>query len=138
MSDEPIFDLSNKGVVSMLVKVLKASEGFHRVSITKCRDQRTLNQNAYYWGVVIPHISAGLLEAWGEKLDADETHDWLKREFLSKPIVDRKTGDVKGYAAGSSAKLDTAQFGDYLDAVKKFAGEKLEIEIPEPISLEAA
>lgn len=133
--DTAILDLSNDETKKMLRKVIQHSEGLHWVSITRCRDQRSLKQNAYLWSVVNPAVARGMNEAWGETVSPEEAHEYLKARFISRTLVNHNTGEVQGYTVGSSASLDTAEFGEYLDKVILFAAEFLNVEIPPPSTM---
>lgn len=132
MSEElPIFNLSNKAHVRMVCEFIKTRQGLHRVSISKCKDQRSLRANGFYWAVIVPCVVRGLEEAWGETLTPNAAHEFLKSEFNPFELHNRKTGEVKVVGA-STADLDTAQFAEYLDKVIKFCGEQLGVEVPSP------
>lgn len=129
--DHAILDLSNPKHRAMLISHIKSLKGKHWVEIRKCRKQRTLNQNAYYWSdAVLGKIRDGLEECWGELLTKEETHEFLKDRFNSTLLVDRTTGEIKGRRPQSTADLDTATFAEYLNKVIRFAGEELGIEVP--------
>ncbi len=72
--------------------------------------QRSLQQNKYYWSVVIPLLCPQL---WTKK----EVHKLLKRKFLN----------VK-----SSTELSTLDFQQYLIQIYIWAYLKLQISIPDP------
>jgi hypothetical protein len=135
--DDQIIDLSNPLQKRLLLDFIKTRDGLHVVEVRKLRDQRSLAQNAFLWGVVYPRVLAGVREAWGDdETTIDEIHEFLKRRYLSKPLVNRRTGEVMGHTEPSTASLDTKEFGAYLDNITKFAAEYLNIEIP--IALRAA
>lgn len=134
--ERAVFDLDNAGVRETLCKMIKSLRGSHWLEITKCREQRTLAQNAFYWGVVLPRVADGITEAWGEDMSSDAAHEFLKDRFLKKPIVNRNTGELMGQTEPSTASLNTEQFGKYLDDIIKFSAEQLDVEIP--IALRAA
>ena len=120
-------DPADKAKVLGYVRTLA---GKWRVEITRYRHRRSDAQNKYLWGCVYKFVAAGIEEAWGESLTDEEVHIMLKNMFLAKPIVNRKTGEVIGQTFPSSAVLDTAQFGKYIDGITKFAAESLGVEIP--------
>jgi hypothetical protein len=107
--------------------------GFYRLTIVRLRNRRSDAQNRYYWGVVVPYVAAGMLEAWGEELTDDQIHFFLKSQFLAKPIIDHNTGEERGITEqASSAKLTTVEFIEYVERIAKFAAESLHVAIPEP------
>lgn len=124
------FDFNNAGVRKTVCKLIEGLRGVHWMDWGRKKGQRSLDQNAYYWGVVLPHAAKGISECWGEDINSEEAHFFFKREFLSKPLVHRTTGELKGYTEGSTASLDTAEFGKYLDKIIKFSAEQLGVEIP--------
>jgi len=106
--------------------------GTIEVTFKKKTRRRTNPQNAYYWGVVLPHIHAALVDL-GNDIDQDEAHDFLKNNFLpSKRIADRD-GLNLGLAGKSTAKLTTVEFNAYIERVCRFALEDLNnLYIPPP------
>jgi hypothetical protein len=93
--DTPIFDFDNPGVRMMAKRMIDALRGLCVFHAHRLRDQRTLTQLAYLWSVVYPHVAAGLTEVWGEgEVDAEGAHIECGLMFLSKPTVDRRTGEV--------------------------------------------
>lgn len=126
----PEFNLSLAEHSRMLVSYVKALRGVHRVEITKVRAPHSDPQRRYYRGVVVPCVALGLLEAWGEEMDLEETHIWLRKKFLTVPLVDRTTGEVVDDRVRSTTELDTAEFSSYLDEIIRFAADKLSTEVP--------
>jgi hypothetical protein len=114
----------------LLVSNINTLNGKFWVEIRRCKKQRSLNQNAYMWGVVYPAVRKGLEEAWGESLTDEEVHEWLKGRFNSQPVVNKKTGEVKGRRPVSTTELDTGEFAEYLDKIIRFAGEQLGVDVP--------
>lgn len=101
-----------------------------RVTIERKRKQRSLSQNKYYWGVVIPAVR-GLLLDYGNEVDDEETHSFLKEHVgkLTTSVVGKSGRRVA--ITKSSASLSTAEFEEYLLRVRKFAAQE-GVQIPEP------
>ena len=130
--DVQIIDLGNAKQRQMVLAFIKAQPaGLYWFDLRRCKDQRSLAQNAYLWGVVYPAVARGVSEAWGERITVDEAHEMLKRRFLAKPIINRRNGELMECSTGSSASLDVSEFGEYLDKISKFAAEFLGVEIPQ-------
>jgi hypothetical protein len=89
--------------------------------LTRWRKQRSLQANAYYWGVVIPLLA----EHCG--YDSEEMHDALKHRFLR----DREHEKDGLALVRSSAELDTAAFSEYVENCRRLAAE-LHVVIPDP------
>ena len=87
-------------------------------------------QNAYYWGVVVAMISERFREL-GHDVDRDLTHEFLKGRFLYSELTDPSTGEVMRIPKKTS-DLATQEFIEYLEHIKQFAAETLDIYIPDP------
>lgn len=93
------------------------------------KSKRSNPQNSYMWGVVIPAIQRGLNE-YGNEFTKQETHEFLKAKFNYKEVEinDGHYIDVPQ----STTKLDTIGFEEYLEKIKQFGSEMLNIYIPDP------
>jgi hypothetical protein len=119
----------NKDEFNAAFKNLK--DGKHLVTIKDLR-KRSIAQNSYYWGVMIPLVRHGLYEAgYDEVKTNDDAHEVLKHVHLKQRIVNKQTGDVIDIA-GSSAALTTPEFNIYVEAICKWAAEFLGVVIPSP------
>lgn len=84
------------------------------------RNQRSKEQNSYYWAVVVPMLA----EELGYTMD--EMHDSLKFQFLREGDLDAKLPKVR-----STTDLDTVEFNHYITQIQILASE-LGINIPDP------
>jgi len=84
---------------------------------------RTSPQNAYYWAVVVELIAEEL------GYDKEEAHEALKFKFLRK-----HSGKLP--SVRSTTDLDTKEFEDYVEKIRRFAAEELNINIPDPNQVE--
>lgn len=100
------------------------------VEVKVKRNVRSDVQNAYYWGVVVAMIVERLREL-GHDVDRDLTHEFLKGRFLYSELTDPNTGEVMKIPRKTS-ELATGEFMDYLEHVKQFAAETLDLYIPDP------
>lgn len=91
------------------------------IILRKLWKKRSDNQNRFYWGVV--------LEILGEHCgyDAEEMHEALKEKFLSNQRDEKGLVKIR-----STAKLNTAEFEEYLDKIKKWSAMELNCFIPDP------
>lgn len=116
---------------SELDEALKSFEGKEfQITVEKKKKSRSLNQNAYYWGVVIPMVR-GAMHDLGMKLSRQEVHELLKLKFLKKEIINENTGEVFEYIGGSS-ELTTTEFMDFIAELQQWSAEYLNIVIPSP------
>lgn len=132
MKHDRIVDFNDERQRRRVVEGLSSMRGKWRIEIKRYRKRRSDAQNAYYWGVLVSEIRSGLEEVWGERLSADEVHEYLKSMFLTKPIVDRRSGDLVGTRPGSTAKLDVNEFVEFVDKVIIWAAEYLSVDVPTP------
>lgn len=135
-SDRPLFNLSIPEHKRMLINYIKHLDGLHHVDIHPARDPHTDPQRRYYRGVVTHAVAQGLREAWGERVDPDGAHDFLRGKFLRRAIADGN-GEVVDYRILSTTELDKSQFSGYLDEVIRFAAEHLSVEVPPPAHYES-
>ena len=91
-----------------------------QISITPRRKPRSLQENNYYWGVVIP-----LLCDWSG-FTAEEMHDAIKNKFLFD--FDKRHGLA---LIGSTSKLSTVEFEKLMSEIRTWASEQ-GVFIPEP------
>ena len=121
--------ITNKSVVRDRFNNLQ--DGRYLVTIKSVK-KRTLPQNKYYWGIVVPLVKQGLREAGYDEVKTNEdAHEVLKHLFLKKEI--RSTIDDNAIiVAGSTAELKTVEFNAFLEEVWKWAAEYLNIQIPMP------
>ena len=92
-----------------------------KIKFTQFRENRSSNQNSYYWGVLIKSIAehCGYFsndEYW-------DVHCEMKRMFLPRH------GKLN---IASSSKLTTIDFEEYQSKIRMFASKELNLYIPKP------
>ena len=131
---ELIITADSRGIVNMeefrkFFRELKM--GKHLVTVKDMR-KRSLPQNAYYWGVVVPMVKRGLNDAgYDEVSNNEDAHEVLKHVHLRRRMVSKQTGEVIDIA-GSSAKLNVSEFNDYIENICRWSAEYLGVVIPSP------
>lgn len=105
------------------------SDGSYELKITK-RSKRSLQQNAYYWGVIVAMVHEGFRNM-GNDVSLEETHEYLKARFNYKEIVNTSVGEVMNVPK-STTELSKEEFGMYIDKIQQFAAEYLNTIIPNP------
>jgi len=91
-----------------------------QMTLEKYKTQRSLRQNAFYWGVVIPIIGD-----WTGELEEDIIHNGLKKKFLGGK-------EIKGIEmVKSTKKLTTTEFELFIDKIRIWLMEE-GINLPEP------
>jgi hypothetical protein len=106
---------------------LLSLRGGVEITIKKHRDQRSLEQNKYYWGVVIKLLT----EEMG--LSEDETHEILKYQFLKIHIDIQLKDRIEGaFYVRSTTSLNTKEMEEYLEKIRTWASQELNCSIPLP------
>lgn len=105
--------------------------GDYVITITPNRKTRSNQQNAYLWGIVYPAVLFGLQDAGWEIIDEEQVHEYCKQAFAAREVINKDTGEVLSLP-NSTARMQTAEFNVYVDKIKAFALEYLNITIPEP------
>lgn len=121
-----VIDFSKDNEKKKLFEALKMlKKEPYILTIEKKKDKRSLSANAYYWVLI------SILE--GETgQDSDSLHDFFKTKFLPKrTIVFRQTGE-NAEVQGSTAILDSFNFFEYVEKIRAFAIQELNIYLPTP------
>ena len=113
-----------------LTNVIPLADGRYFVTIKK-KNNRSLPQNAYYHGCIVPEIKRGMYEIGYDEISTNEVHEFLKAKFLQKETVNKNTGEVL-LVPGSTASLTTIEFNEFIEKCQKFAAEYLGIVIADP------
>jgi len=101
------------------------------ITVKRQRATRSLQQNAYYWGVVVAMLS----EHTG--YTPDEIHDFLKTKFIPKRLAFQDGNGVvveELVLGGSTRSMNTIEFGEYMEDIRRWAAEELDVVIPDPDS----
>lgn len=113
-------------------KSIAGLNGKYLVKITKA-NQRSLQQNKFYWAVCVPMVKDGLRNMGYDQVRTEsDAHEVLKSLFLKVQLVNENTGEVLTEYVNSTTKLSTVLFMDYIDSIIKWAAEYLGIQIPFP------
>ena len=91
------------------------------------KSERSIRQNKYYWKIPIQLIA----DYSGH--DPDEIHELCKSMFLKTFIV---INGKEVASVGSTTRLNTQQFEEYLDRVRAWAAMELNVFIPLPNAVE--
>jgi len=110
------------------IKIFK--DGDYVLTIEKKSKKRSLSQNAYYWGVVVPIVKQGLKDV-GYRMTTETTHDYLKTNFNIIEIANEINGEIISFI-GSTTEMSTSQMMDYFAKITEWAAEFLGVQIPEP------
>ena len=93
--------------------------------------KRSNNENRFYWGVVVQLVMERMNE-YGNEWDKKQTHAFLLDEFSPVDVLG-PGGEVIGTKGGRSSDKNSEEFSDeYIEKIRRFAAEKLELIIPYP------
>jgi len=121
----------NRHRLALLLKSRRDCE-LHIV-IEKKHATRSLAQNAYYFAGVVGSIS----EHTG--YTPEEVHEFLKAKFLPKRVTlaDQHGELVEEVVIGrSTTTLNKIEFGEYIERIRQWAAETLDLDIKDPLPLE--
>ena len=115
---------------TVLSDIAQMRDGEYVMTIERKRRKRSLMQNAYYWGVVVPLVKEGLLDV-GYRMTTEAVHEYLKGQFSITEIVNERTGEVLK-SIGSTSEMTTSKMMDYFAEITQWAAEYLNVQIPQP------
>lgn len=105
--------------------------GEYVCTVQRKQRRRTTPQNKYLWGVVYPMLLTGLQQAGWEFTNCEQVHHFFKQQVAGEHIINYKTGEVVTLP-NSTAAMTTQEFETYVDRLRRYAEQYLNIEIPEP------
>ena len=113
-------------------EVQNLSEGKEYTLILKSKKkQRSIPQNRYYFGVVVPIVFHALRDAgFNEIKTKEDAHDILKLKFL-KTTINSESGEFIERIK-STTELSTSEFMDFIAELQIWASEFLGVNIPSP------
>lgn len=111
-------------------------DGKHvQFEVTLPRNKKSVQQNKYYWGAIVPFIQKVFADA-GKNMRNVEVHYVLSAQFLPEkpPVVNPLTGEVSTVRYRYS-ELTTKGFSAYFDAIGAFLLEETGLVLPAPDDL---
>ena len=112
--------------IAMSRYIMSLSDGAYDIIIRKYRNQRTSDQNAYYWSTVVSILS----DHFG--YEPEDMHTELKRLF--NPVKSKIDGAIIG---GTTTKMNTVEFfgedeQSYINRICRWAAIEHQVYIPPP------
>lgn len=104
-----------------IANALKMLDGKRiKVTIEERKRARTLSQNSFYWGVLVPMV-VNFMNDYGAIVDGEEVHEFLKQEVMKlRTEITTPEGEIK-YITGSTAKLSTLEWEMAIEKVRVWA-----------------
>lgn len=100
------------------------------VTVVRQQHARTMEQNRYYWGVVVDSIAGYIGEG------REETHELLKAQFLPGREIELLDGK-RLKMAGTTRVLSIEEFTGYIERVRVWSAQFLGLSIPDAGQVEA-
>lgn len=127
-------DQAKKAIAGQIAPYCKAlwAQGIERVAVTLQpeEDAKTVQQNKFYWGVVLTEISEQA-RIEGQRYTVDAWHELFKRQFLPRTTkrvyVAGKKRPVITTVIGSTKGLSIKKMSAYLEQVMAFATTDLNV-----------
>ena len=138
-----VFRLVNELVRGNAIRALQSAViGGDEIMVVRIEPEekkRTLRQNKYLWGVVYKTIidndpgyfvndAVDALRKTARLSAAEVVHEFCKARFL--PSADLPGLQIT--VAPSTAKLPRKEFQDYVEAIRRWAADELQVFIPDP------
>lgn len=117
-----VLKFHSKDIGKIITKVIEFAAGEDSkfvLEINKSKNKRSLNQNKYYWGVVIKIFSDDT------GYTPEECHQWLASKFL------QYTKNGRDFTR-STKQLDTKEFEEYTEKCRQWLYHELNLHIPLP------
>jgi hypothetical protein len=108
-----ILNMDDVHVKRQLMSKIGALSGVWKMTLTRQRFRRTLDQNAYYWVAVVTPFVEWLEDEWGDKIEPEQAHEMLKQRILGV-----KYKEIAGQPLAippSSRNLDIEEFSIYVE-----------------------
>lgn len=117
---------------NIVLDAIKSFEGSDLVlTFEKPKKQRSNNQNAYYWGLLIPILQKSIKESWGEIWSKEKTHDFCKMQFNFTERVNEDTGLILRVPKSTTENTTSSQ-EDLHSEIRNFIFEWFNIQVPLP------
>lgn len=143
MAQEKIFTLVNEQVrrnaITAIADVVIGGDGIMTVSIKPEDKKRSAQQNKYLWGVVYKTIvdndpgyfvndAVDSLRKTARLSAAEVVHEFCKARFLPSANLP----GLQITVAPSTAKLPRKEFQEYVESIRRWAADELQVFIPDP------
>lgn len=121
----------------MKSEIAESFEGKHiKITVERNKSVRSNAQNSYYWGVVLPYVLDGFIEV-GNRMQRNAENIKLIHELMKSKFLDNgaEIADAQGQvysAPPTTTTLNKSEMGDYIEIIKDWAKEYLNIQIPNP------
>jgi len=134
-SFETITTIKNGSFKRNMNRIQEAMHSFEgktlTLSLKVSRKERSNNQNAYYWAVIVVIWTKLIQDEWGEFYSAMDTHDFLKYNCNYEEKVVHDTGEILRMSK-STKENTTVDQEEFHERARRLAMEMFNTEIPLP------
>lgn len=123
------FRVVNKALLDK--ELIELPKGRYRLIIEKYRKKKSNPQLAWLYGQVYPLVLKALNDAGWEFTSIEEVDEYCKSMFASREVLNRHTGEILE-VPGLKRDMTTTEMMTYVDAIRDWASEYLNVYIPEP------
>jgi len=107
------------------------------VTVRRKRKRRSNDQNAYYWGVVIPYVLRAFIHLGNDLQEGSQEHREIVHTMLKDKFLDNRVRLVDAHGqveevAPSTTRCTTTEMMEYIDRIQRWAAEYLDCVIPDP------
>jgi hypothetical protein len=106
-------------------------KGRYSLTVEKYRKHKSNQQLAWLYGQIYPLVLRGLNDAGWEFVNVEEVDEYCKSMFSSREVLNRHTGEILD-VPGLKRNMSTVEMNCYIEAIRNWCGEYLNIVIPEP------
>lgn len=96
------------------------------------KNTRSLQQNKWYWGVIVQLFYEFLRDQDYEITSPDAAHGFIAAKLLREELINPATGEVIGRRIRSTTELSTAEFSDYCERARAWLADFFGIVCPDP------
>ena len=113
-------------------ELARLPNGRYDIVVRKYRRSKSTPQLRWLYGQVYPLVLKGLNDAGWEFTTIEEVDEYCKSMFSSREVLNRHTGEIIA-VPGLKRDMTTTDMMTYVDAIRDWASEWLNINIPEPL-----
>ena len=106
-------------------------EGRYRLTVEKYRKNKSNAQLGYLFAMVYPFVLKALNDAGWEITSLDQVDALCKDKFAATEIINRDSGEVIEIP-GLKRDMTTVEFMTFVNAIRDWSSEYLNVYIPEP------
>lgn len=110
------------------------ADGWWEFTLTPRRPSASQRQRGYFHGVVVRAFYEFLREQQYEAIDEDHCYELLKAKVLPEPppLIEPGTGEVLAPGRRSTARMDTSEYSEFVEACRAYLADMFHIVTPDP------